>query len=97
MNPPRRLRDLLWAPAMLQTGPGFESRDLGEVLLPVLSPLSSAHSDDNVRLGRTTVWENPGDGNPLPIGQKMLIVDGEEWPILEIRNLEIEAAQTAAS
>lgn len=97
MNPPRRLRDLLWSPGMLRTGPGFEVRDLGEVLLPVLTPLSSAHPDDSVRLGRTTVWEDAGEGEAIPVGQKMLIVDGEEVPFLEIRDLEIEAVQTAAS
>ena len=39
IEPPKRLRDLLWAPAKLQTGPAFRSRDLGEVLLPAMSPL----------------------------------------------------------
>ena len=32
MQPPRRLRDLLWAPALVRTGPAFKDRELGEVL-----------------------------------------------------------------
>ncbi len=85
--PPKKLRDLLWAPATIHTAEGA-MQDIGEVLLPVLSAFSSTHSDDNVRLGRSTVW----DGE-IPFGQKMLLVaseDGEEEiPLLEVRKLEI--------
>jgi type VI secretion system protein ImpE len=83
MLPPKRLRDLLWAPATIHAAPGF-GQDLGEILLPVLSPFSSAHADNDVRLGRMTVWEEG-----IPFGQKMLLVDGEEIPLLELRKLEI--------
>jgi type VI secretion system protein ImpE len=88
MAPPRRLRDLLWIPAVVHTGPAFQGRELGEVLLPALSPLTWRHSDDAVRLGRSTVWEEEG-GEVVPMGQKMLLVDGEEFPLLELRDLEI--------
>jgi type VI secretion system protein ImpE len=40
MEPPKRLRDLLWIPAAVRTGPAFRGRELGEVLVPVLSPFS---------------------------------------------------------
>jgi type VI secretion system protein ImpE len=89
MEPPKRLRDLLWAPATVRTGAGFHGAELGEVLLPVVSPFSCAHSDDNVRLGRLTVWESIEGGVEVPFGQKMLLADGEEIPILELRKLEI--------
>jgi type VI secretion system protein ImpE len=89
MKPPARLRDLLWSSAILQMGPGYQQRDLGEVLLPVLCPLSFQDSDDQVRLGRVTEWYRDEQGLEFPIGQKMLLVDGEEFPFLEIRKLEI--------
>jgi type VI secretion system protein ImpE len=89
MDAPKRLRDLLWAPARVHTSEGFEGADLGEVLLPVLSPASGSHADDAVRLGRATVWEQTPDGSEIPFGQKMLIADGEEFPLLELRRLEI--------
>lgn len=89
MEPPRRLRDLLWAPVVLRTGPGFKGIELGEVLLPALSPLSFRHADETVRLGRLTVWEDLENGDPVPYGQKTLLVDGEEFPILELRTLTI--------
>jgi type VI secretion system protein ImpE len=95
MDAPKRLRDLLWSPARVHTSEGFEGADLGEVLLPVLAPASASHSDDAVRLGRVTVWEPGPDGDVRPFGQKMLVADGEEFPLLELRRLEIR--QPAAS
>jgi len=92
IQPPKRLRDLLWAPAIVRTGPAFQDQELGEVLLPVLSPFSFRHADDAVRLGRATVWEEQ-DGNEVPFGQKMFLIDGEELPILELRRLEIAGAE----
>lgn len=95
IQPPKRLRDLLWAPALVRTGPAFRDKELGEVLIPVLSPFSFRHADENVRLGRATVWEEQ-DGTEIPFGQKMLSVDGQEMPILELRRLEIAQAEEEA-
>jgi type VI secretion system protein ImpE len=89
LEAPKRLRDLLWAPAKLVTGPTFRSRDLGEILLPVLSPGSWQHPDDEVKLGRMSDWCEDEAGEVAPFGQKSLLVDGEEIPFLEIRELEI--------
>lgn len=83
--PPQRLRDLLWATATLTTTPEFRLQDLGEVLLPVLAPLSWRSADDLVRLGRTTVWLEDGSA---PVGQKALISDSAEFPLLTIKDLE---------
>lgn len=97
MSPPKRLRDLMWAPARVATGPGFKGMEMGEVLLPALSPASFKHPDDAVRLGRMTVWEQE-EGRAVPYGQKTFLVDGEEFPLLEIRTLTIDqpAAETNA-
>jgi type VI secretion system protein ImpE len=95
MEPPKRLRDTIWIPAILQTGPKCKGLDLGEVLLPALTPLASKHPRSGVRLGRETVWEE-ADGETVPAGQKLLLVDGEEIPILEVRNLLFAASSAAA-
>lgn len=89
---PRRLRDLLWAPALVRTGPAFRGTELGEVLLPVLSPFSWRYPNDAVRLGRATEWGQEDDGENVPFGQKSLLVDGEDFPILEVRKLEFAQA-----
>ena len=90
---PKRLRDLLWSPARLLTGPAFRSRDLGDILLPAVSPLSWQHPDEEVRLGRVSEWCADETGEVAPFGGKNLLIDGEEFPFLEIRELEIYPAQ----
>ena len=94
MEAPKRLRDLLWCPALVRTGPGFKETELGEVLLPVLTPLSFQSADDTVRLGRMTVWQDTEGGPQAPAGQKMFLVDDEEFPLLELRKLEFHLPQT---
>jgi type VI secretion system protein ImpE len=91
--PPQRLRDLLWAPAIVETGPAFSGMELGQVLLPTISPLSWQYDDPDVRLGRVTEWVALDDGTEVPVGQKVFLVDGEELPILELRKLEINTAR----
>jgi type VI secretion system protein ImpE len=94
---PKKLRDLLWLPAILRTTSDFRLQDLGEILLPVIAPLSWKHADDAVRLGRATVWEeNPQHGD-IPYGQKLLLREGEEEPILELRKLTFHHAERAES
>jgi type VI secretion system protein ImpE len=91
-EPPKRLRDLLWLPATLHTTEAFRLQDLGEVLLPAIAPLSWKHSDDMVRLGRVTVWEEDEKHGALPFGQKLAISGEVETPLLEIRKLSFHHA-----
>ncbi len=89
--PPKRLRDLLWATAILTTTPDFRLQDLGEVLIPVLAPGTAACSDDAVRLGRTTIFEGEN-----PLGLKVFLADDErEVPLLDIRELTFTHATIA--
>ena len=97
MEAPKRLRDLLWAPALVRTGPKFQDKELGEVLIPVLYPDSYAYPNDAVRLGRETHWKDVEGGEPIPVGQKMFLVDGEEFPLLEVRKLEFAAPEAATA
>jgi type VI secretion system protein ImpE len=91
-EPPKRLRDLLWIPAVLHATADFRLQDLGEVLLPVIAPLSWKSSDDAVRLGRTTVWQDDPEYGQLPVGQKVLLCGDEELPFLEMRKLTFDHA-----
>jgi type VI secretion system protein ImpE len=94
---PKRLRDLLWAPAVVRTSSDFRGVELGEVLVPALAPLSWSHDDDAVRLGRRTEWQEVGHDSQAPIGQKLLLVDDQEFPLLELRELDIVPASVAVS
>jgi protein involved in temperature-dependent protein secretion len=60
--------------------------------LPVLTPLAFESDDDTVRLGRMTEWVATDDGLEVPVGQKLLMVDDEEIPILEVRELTVTSA-----
>jgi type VI secretion system protein ImpE len=96
MRPPQRLRDTLWAPALVQTAPSFKGMDLGEVLIPAIYPFSWKHPDPCVWLGRVTDWAADEAGAEYPSGQKVLLMDGEEVPFLEIRELEFDHSTEAA-
>jgi type VI secretion system protein ImpE len=100
MEAPKRVRDLLWIPTLVRTGPAFKDQELGQVLVPVLCPLSFEDSDDNVKLGRLSDWRQP-DGEAVPVGLKQLLVDGEDVPLLDVRKIEFqtvgEASEATAS
>jgi len=89
LEEPKKLRDLFWAPAKLTTGPTFRSRELGEILLPAIAPLSWQHENDDVRLGRATEFCEDDAGVVAPYGGKTLLVDGEEVALLDVREIEI--------
>ena len=89
MQAPARLRDLHWAPAHVAVGPSIREQELGEVLLPAITPAAWRHSDDAVRLGRATEWEELPDGEFAPAGQKILVVDDRYVPLLDVRELII--------
>jgi type VI secretion system protein ImpE len=89
MLAPKQLRDLLWARAIVRPAETFRDMEMGEVIVPAIAPLTWHYADGPVRLGRVTQWEQFGDDVEVPVGQKLLLVDGEEFPILEIRDLTI--------
>lgn len=89
LEAPTRLRDLHWATARVATGPSVRDMELGEVLLPALTPGAWRHADPEIQLGRATDWDELPDGDFAPVGQKLLRVDGELVPLLELRDLVI--------
>lgn len=92
---PSRLRDLLWIPAIVRALPEHGGADVGEVLLPVLTPLAFDHDDADVRLGRMTDFRALPDGREVPAGQKLWVVDDREVPILEVRSLQVSTPAQA--
>jgi len=96
ISPPKKLRDLLWLPALVRPSAAFQGRELGEVLLPVLNPFSWRSPDSAIRLGRATAWEEDGSDEAVPKGQKVLLADDEEWPLLELRDITFAVAKAAS-
>lgn len=89
---PARLRDLLWIPAELKTAASFRGEELGEVLVPAIAPLTWRDGDDELRLGRGAAMQHAEGAAPVPLGQKLLLVDGEPFPLIEVRELAIAPA-----
>jgi len=94
---PKNLRDTLWTPAMVLAGPSFHGTDLGEVLLPCIYPFTWKDTNEKLWLGHNTEWCVDDQKREFPIGQKVFLVDGEEVPLLEIRSIEFESSEAAAS
>jgi len=88
MEAPKRLRDTLWIPALVRTGPAFKGKELGEVLIPAVYPFSWKDSNESAWLGRLTQWAADDEGKEYPSGQRVLLVDDKEVPFLEVRSLE---------
>jgi type VI secretion system protein ImpE len=84
---PVNLRDLMWAQARVETSSDFRLQELGEVLIPALCPLSSRHADESVNLGRESAWEPDEAHGEIPYGAKMMLIDGVEVPLLQIRSV----------
>jgi type VI secretion system protein ImpE len=84
MKAPRFPRDLLWVPARLEM-----ETSAGDIFIPALYPNSHAHSDDLVKLGRSTDWKETPEGPVLGTGLRTFLVGEDAISILEWRNLQI--------
>ena len=93
IEPPVNLRDLMWARARVETSSDFRLQELGEVLLPVVCPLSYRHAEESVHLGRESAWEPDDTHGEIPYGAKTILVDDAEVPLLEIRSVTWSAPE----
>jgi type VI secretion system protein ImpE len=93
VQPPRSLRDLIWAPAKIALTQGI----LGEIYLPCLYPCSTAQSDDLIRLGQKTDWVDAGCGLYRGVGLKTFLADNEFRTIFELRELQFDAPAAPSS
>ena len=50
-----------------------------------------------MRLGRRTEWQAIGADAQAPIGQKLFLVDDQEFPLLELRELDSVPASVTVS
>jgi type VI secretion system protein ImpE len=87
IDPPTRLRDLRWLVARVATNASVKDLELGELLLPALTPAVWRHADTELRLGRATDWDELADGDYAPVGQKVLRVDDRYVPLVDVRTL----------
>ncbi len=87
---PTDLRDFVWAAAHFTWTNGGET----VALLPARYPGSDDDTDPLIRLGRKTDWEEVADGTFIGRGQKTLMTDTGEYPLLDIRSIRFDDDQT---
>ena len=90
---PTDLRDTVWTPASFTWINGAETVGL----VPTRYVDTLARSDEALLLARRTEWTDDGHG----LGQRMLITDAGEYPLLDVRVIEFddgaEAEEDAAT
>jgi type VI secretion system protein ImpE len=88
VEPVADLRDLVWAPAHLSFANGGDT----VALLPVRYAGSTEGGDATLQLARKTEWLELADGQYRGLGQRVLATDQDELPLLEVRQLGLDAA-----
>jgi type VI secretion system protein ImpE len=92
IDPPKKLRDLVWIPARIQAA----DRTTGEVYVPALYVRSSEHEDNQVKLGRMTDWKPVREDFYVGSGLRIFLTGETENSVLETRTVEIDAPEGAA-
>jgi type VI secretion system protein ImpE len=92
MEPPADLRDLVWAPATFTWATGAKA--IG--LIPARYPGTETHGDGPQKLARRTDWIDK-EGTAIGLGQRLLTTDTAEVPLLELRQLTLNAAGAPAA
>jgi type VI secretion system protein ImpE len=90
---PKKLRDLVWAPARLEDREGNKT----ELLLPVRYPGSETSPDPAVRLGRVTEWAEVGPGISVGHGVHSFLTDDLDLGLLELGRIEFDEGAEAPS
>jgi type VI secretion system protein ImpE len=86
LEPPADLRDIVWTAAAFTWTNGAT----GVGLIPTRYSATLAAADDGLLMARRTEWI--GDA---PRGQRMLLSDAGDHPLLNARKIELEAPQAA--
>ncbi|MBN3779976.1 ImpE/SciE family protein [Burkholderia sp. Ac-20345] len=83
VSPPTKLVDLIWAPCTFTLIDG----SIVHGFMPARYPGSEA-SDDTMRLGRETVWQESGRTGVIALGQKTWATDQGDFGLFELANTE---------
>ncbi len=84
---PEDLRDLVWTPAQFTWANGGESVGL----IPTRYPGSEGSADPQIRRARRTDWQEDPWGAFTGLGQRMFYTDGGEYPLLDVRAIDLDS------
>ena len=86
LSPPEDLRDLVWTAAEFTWANGGQAVGL----IPTRYPGSASSTDNSIRLARKTDWLKVAEEEYAGIGQRMLVTDVNEYPLLELREIVLD-------
>ncbi|MBK8751520.1 MAG: virulence protein SciE type [Candidatus Competibacteraceae bacterium] len=92
-EPPSDLRDLVWLPANFTWANG--GQNVG--LVPVRYPGSELSEDDAIRMAGKTDWQKCSDVTQLGLGQRLLATDVDDYALLDVRKITLDAPATEVS
>jgi type VI secretion system protein ImpE len=84
---PKTMRDLIWIPTNIECADGSAV----DAFIPVLYCGSATHSNDQVKLGRATDWQDVGAGLMRGCGQRMFFIDDAERAVLQLGAIKFGA------
>jgi type VI secretion system protein ImpE len=86
---PADLRDRIWTPVHFIWANGGEAVGL----IPTRYPGSQLSDDPQIRLAAKTEWRELPAETQLGEGQRLLATDAGEFPLMDIREIELETAE----
>jgi type VI secretion system protein ImpE len=91
LEAPVDLRDLVWTPAHITWTNGGQA----VAFIPTRYPGSESSEDSRIRMARRTDWLERAADLFIGLGQRMLVTDAGEYPLLETRRIELHAEARA--
>jgi type VI secretion system protein ImpE len=85
---PQDLRDLVWLPMSVQ----LRDASTYSGFIPSRYPGTELNESDDLRLSRLTTWTDQGDEVWFGLGQRILVSDVGEHPLLDIRKIEFASS-----
>ncbi len=86
LSQPEDLRDMIWTPAQFTWSNGGQAVGF----IPTRYPDSEHATDNLLRLSRKTEWLEMAEGVYQGIGQRILVTDAGEYPLMDIRDIVID-------
>jgi type VI secretion system protein ImpE len=88
VEPPTDLQDVVWAQAIVT----WTNEGQSPALIPARYAGTEASDDDALKLSRRTDWISQPAETWLGLGQRILVTDSGEYPLLETREIAFDAA-----
>lgn len=93
LEAPEDLRDVIWMPAHIEFDNGGES----VALIPARYPGTEKSGDGQLLLARKTIWIEAAPDIYHGLGQRLLVTDNGEVPLMDSRRITFDSGDDQAS